>query len=106
MEVISASVLYGLASIILMIGYFVSLRANDLIRMLIALELMFNAIFLSAIPLFMINATVALGVLVVSILSSSTEFMTLIIAIMSLDRVRKSVRVEEIRAGGEVQAGG
>lgn len=102
---VSGAILYGFASIILMIGYFVSIRANDLIRVLISLELMFNAIFLALTPLFMINATVALGVLVVTILASSTEFMSLIIAIMSLDRIRKTVSVEEIKAGGEVQEG-
>lgn len=101
MEVVNAAIIYGFASIILMIGYYSALRANDLIRVLISLELMFNAIFLALVPLFAVNAVVAFGILIVTILSSSTEFMTLITAIMALDRVRKSVRVEEIRAGGE-----
>ena len=101
MEVVNAAIIYGFASIILMIGYYSALRANDLIRVLISLELMFNAIFLVLIPLFAVNSVVALGILIVTILSSSTEFMTLITAIMAMDRVRKSVRVEEIKAGGE-----
>ncbi|BDR93083.1 NADH-quinone oxidoreductase subunit K [Vulcanisaeta souniana] len=100
MEVNSA-IIYGFASIILMIGYYSALRANDLIRVLISLELMFNAIFLALIPLFAVNPVVAFGILIVTILASSTEFMTLIIAIMSMDRIRKSVRVEEVKAGGE-----
>ncbi|GAB6945718.1 NADH-quinone oxidoreductase subunit K [Vulcanisaeta sp. JCM 14467] len=101
MEVVNAAIIYGFASIILMIGYYSALRANDLIRVLISLELMFNAIFLALVPFFAVNAVVALGILIVTILSSSTEFMTLITAIMAMDRIRKSVRVEEIKAGGE-----
>ncbi len=97
----NAGVIYGFASILLMIGYYSALRANDLIRVLISLELMFNAVFLVLIPLFAVNAFAAFGILIVTILTSSTEFMTLITAIMALDRVRKSVRVEGIRAGGE-----
>ncbi|MCG2864018.1 MAG: NADH-quinone oxidoreductase subunit K [Vulcanisaeta sp.] len=99
---VNAALIYGFAATLLMIGYYSALRANDLIRVLISLELMFNAIFLTLIPLFAVDPVTALGVLVVTILTSSTEFMTLIIAIMALDRVRKSVRVEEVRAGGEV----
>jgi NADH-quinone oxidoreductase subunit K len=102
---VNAALVYGFASILLMIGYYSALRASDLIRVLISLELMFNAIFLALIPLFAVNPVVAFGVLIVTILTSSTEFMTLIIAIMALDRVRKSVRVEEVRAGGETYEG-
>ncbi|GAB6945889.1 F420H(2):quinone oxidoreductase [Vulcanisaeta sp. JCM 16161] len=101
---VNAAIIYGFASIILMIGYYSALRANDLIRVLISLELMFNAIFLALIPLFAVDAVVALGILIVTILSSSTEFMTLITAIMAMDRIRKSVSVEEIKAGGEQYA--
>ncbi|WP_054857388.1 NADH-quinone oxidoreductase subunit K [Vulcanisaeta sp. JCM 16159] len=101
MEVVNAAILYGFASIILMTGYYSALRANDLIRILISLELMFNAIFLTLIPLFTVSPVIAFGILIVVILSSSTEFMTLIIAIMAMDRIRRSVRVEEIKAGGE-----
>ncbi|WP_243675065.1 F420H(2):quinone oxidoreductase [Vulcanisaeta distributa] len=68
---------------------------------MISLELMFNAIFLTLIPLFAVSPVIAFGILIVVILSSSTEFMTLIIAIMAMDRIRRSVRVEEIKAGGE-----
>lgn len=98
---VNAAIIYGFATLILMIGYYSALRANDLIRVLISLELMFNAVFLTLIPLFAVNPMIAFGVLIVSILTSSTEFMTLIIAIMALDRVRKAIRVEEVKAGGE-----
>ena len=101
---VNAALIYGFASIILMIGYYSALSANDLIRVLISLEVMFNAIFLSLIPLFAVDPVVAFGILIVTILTSSTEFMTLITAIMAMDRIRKSVRVEEIKAGGEQYA--
>ncbi|ADY00769.1 NADH-quinone oxidoreductase, subunit K [Vulcanisaeta moutnovskia 768-28] len=97
----NAAIIYGFASILLMIGYYSALRASDLIRVLISLELMFNAIFLTLVPFFAVNAIAAFGILIVTILTSSTEFMTLITAIMAMDKVRKSVRVEEIKAGGE-----
>ena len=98
---VNAAIIYGFASVLLMIGYYSTLRASDLIRVLISLELMFNAIFLVLVPLFAVNSIVAFGILIVTILSSSTEFMTLITAVMAMDRVRKSVSVEEIKAGGE-----
>ncbi len=94
-------ILYGVAGLILGLGWYGSIRAGDLIRLLISLELMFNSVFLALIPLFTVDPIAALGVLIAVIMASAGEFMVFTVAILSMDRVRKSVRSEEVRAGGE-----
>ena len=58
------------AIIILLIGYVIAASSRDLIRLLIALELMFNSVFLSVLPLTLVNlemAVIGLGIIIIAI---------------------------------------
>lgn len=89
---------------ILLIGYVTAVSARDLIRLLIALELMFNAVFLSVLPLTLIStelAVVGLGIIIISIFTSCSECLILACSIILQDRYAKSTSIDYITAGGE-----
>ncbi|ADC65848.1 quinone oxidoreductase [Ferroglobus placidus DSM 10642] len=89
--------------IVLMIGYYTLITSRDLIRLLISLELMFAAVFLSLLPLFAIDALTAEGmvVMVASLFTSSSELLVLISAIILFDRKFRGVAMEKVSSGGD-----
>ncbi len=86
---------------VLGVGYVVVANSHDLVRLLIGLELMFNSIFLALVALYMVDPLVAFGVTIISVLTSATEFIALIVAILSIDKITRNVGVDVLRAGGE-----
>jgi len=96
-EVLATSV------ILLVIGYSVAISARDLIRLIIALELMFSAVLLSILPLFSVKSLSleASGLAVITIFTSSSELLVLISAIILLDKRFRSISIEKISAGGD-----
>ena len=92
----------ALSVIILLIGYLSAISARDVVRLLISLELMFGAVFLSLIPLFTTPlALEAGGIAVITIFTSASELMVLIAAIIILDRRFRTISIDNIRAGGD-----
>ena len=92
----------ALSVIILLVGYLSAISARDVVRLLISLELMFGAVFLSLIPLFTTPlALEAGGIAVVTIFTSASELMVLIAAIIILDKRFRSISIENIKAGGD-----
>ena len=89
--------------IVLMIGYYTLITSRDLIRLLISLELMFAAVFLSLLPLFAIDTLTAEGmaVMVASLFTSSSELLVLISAIILFDRKFKGIAMEKVSSGGD-----
>ena len=89
--------------IVLMIGYYTLVTARDLIRLLISLELMFAAVFLSLLPLFAIEnlTTEGMAVMVASLFTSSSELLVLISAIILFDRKFRSIAMEKVSSGGD-----
>jgi len=93
--------IYVLALVILLIAYLTAVSSKDLIRLLISLELMFGAVFLTLIPLFTAAPETALGIAIAAIFVSSCELLILIAALILFDRERKNVLVDSVAAGGE-----
>ncbi|MGC8571505.1 NADH-quinone oxidoreductase subunit K [Caldivirga sp.] len=89
------------AILILSIGLTVVINSRDLIRLLIGLELMFNSIFLTAVALYVYQPYLAFIVVTVSVITSAAEFIALITAILTIDRMRKNIETRSILAGGD-----
>ncbi|GGP18856.1 hypothetical protein GCM10007981_00180 [Thermocladium modestius] len=98
---IDAVMLFVSSITVLGIGYVVVANSLDLVRLLIGLELMFNSIFLALVGLYMVDPLVAFGITIISVLTSATEFIALIVAILSIDRITKNISLDVLRAGGE-----
>lgn len=86
---------------ILLIGLVITINSRDLIRMLIGLELMFNSVFLTSVMLYVYQPYLAFLVVTVSVVTSAAEFMALITAILTMDKVRRSIETRNVVAGGD-----
>ena len=88
---------------ILLIGFLTAISSRDLVRLLIALELMFGSVFLALIPLFSISefAAVAFAIAVITIFTSSGELLVLITSIIILDKKTKTIVTDTITIGGD-----
>ena len=86
-----------------MIGYYTLVTARDLIRLLISLELMFAALFLSLLPIFAIETLSAesMAVAVAALFTSAAELLCMISAIIIFDRKFRSTAVEKVSSGGD-----
>ncbi len=102
-DILSVSVIYAASFAILLVGYLTALSSKDVIRLLIALEMMFGAVFMALIPLFSIAhlANAAFGIAIITIFASSGELLILISAIVILDRQKKSIYTSAITIGGD-----
>jgi NADH:ubiquinone oxidoreductase subunit K len=102
-DLTTTSIIYVTSFVILLIGYLTAISSNDVIRLLIALELMFGAVFMALIPLFSVAllANVAFGIAIVTIFTSSGELLILIAAIVILDKQKKDIHTREITIGGD-----
>jgi len=98
---IDAVMLFISSITVLGIGYVVVANSLDLVRLLIGLELMFNSIFLALVGLYMVDPLVAFGITIISVLTSATEFIALIVAILSIDKITRNIALDVLRAGGE-----
>lgn len=87
--------------VILLIAYVTAISAKDLVRLLISLELMFGAVFLSILPIFTISVTTAYTIVVLVIFTSSCELLVLITAIILLDRRQRGIQIEKVAVGGD-----
>ena len=94
----------GVSIILLSIGYLIASSAQDVVRLLISLELMFSAVFLSLLPLFSNPQMVVEGsaIAILTIFTSSCELMILVSAIIFLDRKFRSVSIKKVSSGGDV----
>ncbi|WP_456487456.1 NADH-quinone oxidoreductase subunit K [Candidatus Alkanophaga liquidiphilum] len=90
-----------LALVILLIAYLAAVSSKDLVRLLISLELMFGAVFLTLIPLFSTAFETALGIAIITIFVSSCELLILIAALILFDKEKKNVLVDSVVVGGE-----
>ncbi len=98
---ISISIVYMLSFILLIIGYLTAISSKDLVRLLISLELMFGAVFLSLIPLFSNASDMAFGTILVAIFASSSELLVLIATIIVVDVENKDISTDLIDVGGD-----
>lgn len=90
------------SSIILMlVGLTIVINAVDLVRVLIGLELMFNSIFVMLAALYVYNPALATLITLISVTTSAAEFMALITLVITIDRVKRTIAVSSIRAGGD-----
>jgi len=103
MQAIELSIIYVTSFAILLVGYLTAISSKDLIRLLIALELMFGAVFMSLIPLFSVAllANPAFGIAIITIFTSSSELLVLIAAIVTLDRQKKNIYTSSVTIGGD-----
>ena len=103
MQAIELSIIYVTSFAILLVGYLTAISSKDLIRLLIALELMFGAVFMSLIPLFSVAllANAAFGIAIITIFTSSSELLVLIAAIVTLDRQKKNIYTSSVTIGGD-----
>ncbi len=101
MQGIELSIIYATSFAILLMGYFTAISSKDLIRLLIALELMFGAVFMSLIPLFSALSNAAFGIAIITIFTSSGELLVLIAAIVTMDRERKNIYTSSVTIGGD-----
>jgi len=101
MQAIDLSIIYMASFAILLVGYLTAISSKDLIRLLIALELMFGAVFMSLIPLFSAISNAAFGIAIITIFTSSGELLVLIAAIVTLDRQKKNVYTSSVTIGGD-----
>ncbi len=101
MQGIELSIIYVTSFAILLMGYFTAISSKDLIRLLIALELMFGAVFMSLIPLFSAISNAAFGIAIITIFTSSGELLVLIAAIVTMDRERKNIYTSSVTIGGD-----
>uniref|UniRef100_A0A7C4WCP8 F420H(2):quinone oxidoreductase n=1 Tax=Geoglobus ahangari TaxID=113653 RepID=A0A7C4WCP8_9EURY len=93
----------GVSIILLSIGYLIASSAQDVVRLLISLELMFSAVFLSLLPLFSNPQMAAEGsaIAILTIFTSSGELLILVAAIIFLDRKFRSVSIKKVSSGGD-----
>ncbi len=101
LNAMTVPVIYLSSFAILLAGFLTALSCKDLIRLLIALELMFGAVFMSLIPAFVIAASPAFGTSIITIFTSAGELLVLIAAIVIQDRRKKNVLIEHITIGGD-----
>jgi len=101
MQAIDLSIIYMASFTILLVGYLTAISSKDLIRLLIALELMFGAVFMSLIPLFSAISNAAFGIAIITIFTSSGELLVLIAAIVTLDKQKKNVYTSSVTIGGD-----
>ncbi len=94
-------IILSCSAAILMVAYITAMSSKDLVRLLISLELMFGAVFLSILPLFAISAELAYPIAVLVIFTSSSELLVLITAIILLDRKKKGVDMRKASVGGD-----
>ncbi len=94
----------GVSIILLAIGYLIATSAKDVVRLLISLELMFSAVFLSLLPLFSNPQMVVEGdaIAILTVFTSSGELLILISAVIFLDRKFKSIDIKNVSSGGDV----
>lgn len=94
----------GASLVLLVIGYMIATSARDVIRLLISLELMFSAVFLSIVPLFTNPAMVVEGntIAILTVFTSAGELLILISAIIFLDRKFRTTSIEAVSKGGDV----
>jgi len=97
----SLPILYITSFALLVIGYVTAISSKDIVRLLISLELMFGAVFLSLIPLFSNLGDTAFGITLVAIFTSSAELLVLIAAIILFDRKHKDLSTGLIDVGGD-----
>jgi len=102
-DLTTASIIYGTSFVILLIGYLTAISSKDVIRLLIALEMMFGAVFMALIPLFSVAllANAAFGIAIVTIFTSSGELLILIAAIAILDKQKRDIHTKGITIGGD-----
>nr|QNO56221.1 hypothetical protein BCGBNPPC_00005 [Methanosarcinales archaeon ANME-1 ERB7] len=102
-DMTTASIIYVTSFVILLIGYLTAISSKDVIRLLIALELMFGAVFMALIPLFSVAllANAAFGIAIVTIFTSSGELLILIAAIAILDKQKRDIHTKGITIGGD-----
>ncbi|MCK4476401.1 MAG: hypothetical protein KAU16_06710 [Methanophagales archaeon] len=101
MQAIELSIIYVTSFAILLVGYLTAISSKDLIRLLIALELMFGAVFMSLIPLFSAISNAAFGIAIITIFTSSGELLVLIAAIVTLDRQKRNIYTSSVTIGGD-----
>ncbi len=101
MQATDISIIYVASFAILLIGYLTAISSKDVIRLLISLELMFGAVFMSLIPLFSAISNAAFGIAILTIFTSSGELLVLIYAIIMLDRQKKNIYTSSVTIGGD-----
>lgn len=101
MHATDISIIYVASFAILLIGYLTAISSKDVIRLLISLELMFGAVFMSLIPLFSAISNAAFGIVILTIFTSSGELLVLIYAIIMLDRQKKNIYTSSVTIGGD-----
>ncbi len=101
MHATDISIIYVASFAILLIGYLTAISSKDVIRLLISLELMFGAVFMSLIPLFSAISSAAFGIAILTIFTSSGELLVLIYAIIMLDRQKKNIYTSSVTIGGD-----
>ena len=101
MHATDISIIYVASLAILLIGYLTAISSKDVIRLLISLELMFGAVFMSLIPLFSAISNAAFGIAILTIFTSSGELLVLIYAIIMLDRQKKNIYTSSVTIGGD-----
>jgi len=101
MHGIELSIIYVTSFAILLVGYLTAISSKDLIRLLIALELMFGAVFMSLIPLFSAFSNASFGIAIITIFTSSGELLVLIAAIVTMDRQKKNIYTSSVTIGGD-----
>ncbi|MHC1595814.1 MAG: NADH-quinone oxidoreductase subunit K [Candidatus Syntropharchaeales archaeon] len=101
LDPINLSIIYIISFILLIIGYSTAISSKDIVRLLISLELMFGAVFLTLIPLFSNLSETAFGITLVAIFTSSAELLVLIAAIILFDRKHKDLSTGLIDVGGD-----
>lgn len=106
MNDVSASLIYTAAFTVLLIAYLTAISSRDLIRLLISLEMMFGAVFLSLIPMFSLSsgyaaASVPFAIAILTVFVSSGELLILIAAIVMFDSRKKSTDADLVREGGD-----
>lgn len=102
-DMMSLSIIYAASFAILLVGYLAAISSKDVIRLLIALEMMFGAVFMALLPLFSVASLVntAFGIALITIFASSGELLILISAIAMLDRQKKSIKTSTVTIGGD-----
>ncbi len=100
-DLITVIILYATSLAILLVGYLTAISSEDIIRLLIALELMFGAVFMSLIPLFSLCANVSFAIAILTIFTSGGELLVLIAAIVIQDRRKKDISTSSITIGGD-----
>ena len=101
MHATDIAIIYVASFAILLIGYLTAISSKDVIRLLISLELMFGAVFMSLIPLFSAISNAAFGIAILTIFTSSGELLVLIYAIIMLDRQKKNIYTSSVTIGGD-----